>query len=167
MKFSSKEDVEAPIGHVFERLSDFDAHERAAIRRGMEVRRTDRRVVPGVGASWHALFDLRGRRRDVDIVVSAFDAPNRIHFSSDSQGLTGLMTMDLVPLSAMRTRMAIEVDLKPKTLQARLLIQSLKLTKKSLTKRFKLRVAEYAKSVEDAFDANSGVNFQKRPGSAG
>ncbi len=164
MKFSSKEDVEAPIDHVFARLTDFSAYERAAIRRGIEVQRTDTRDVPGVGVSWHALFSLRGKPRDIDVVVSAFDAPHSIHFDSDTQGLMGFVTMELVALSPARTRMAISVDLKPRTLSARVLIQSLKLTKKTLTKRFKLRVAEYAKSVEDGFGDNATRDLQRRPG---
>ena len=59
------------------------------------------------------------------------------------------MTLDLVALSQQRTRMAIVLNLKPKTLSARLLIQSMKLAKANLTKRFKLKVAAYAKSLED------------------
>ena len=149
MKFSSKEDVEAPIAQVFDMLADFGSYERQALRRGIEVHRTDTRAEPGVGVSWHALFDLRGKRREVDVVVSAFDRPDSIHFTSDSQGLQGLVTLELVALSPRRTRLAIEVDLKPKTLSARLLVQSLKLAKKNLTKRFKLRVADYAKGLED------------------
>ena len=167
MKFSAKEDVEAPISHVFDRLADFDSHERAAIRRGIEVERTDKRAAAGFGASWHALFNLRGKRRDIDIVVSAFDTPNSIHFDSEMQGLKGYATMELVALSPARTRMAIAVDLKPQTLSARLLIQSLKLTKKTLNKRFKLRVADYAKSVEESFTGNATRDFQRRPGNAG
>ncbi|MAC76640.1 MAG: hypothetical protein CML66_01065 [Rhodobacteraceae bacterium] len=148
MKFSSKEDVEAPIGLVFDLLADFETHERQAIRRGIEVQRTHTRTEPGVGMSWHALFDLRGKKRDIDVVVSAYDPPNSIHFTSDTQGLHGFTTLELIELSPRRTRMAIEVDLKPKTLAARLLVQSMKLAKKTLTKRFKLRVADYAKALE-------------------
>ncbi|WP_428927679.1 SRPBCC family protein [Marinibacterium sp. SX1] len=156
MKFSSKEDVEAPIAQVFDMLADFGSYERQALRRGIEVHRTDTRAEPGVGVSWHALFDLRGKRREVDVVVSAFDRPDSIHFTSDSQGLQGLVTLELVALSPRRTRLAIEVDLKPKTLSARLLVQSLKLAKKNLTKRFKLRVADYAKGLEDRYRQQNG-----------
>ena len=153
MKFSAKEDIEAPIEQVFEMLSDFDAYKRQAMRRGIEVQRTDTRTAPGVGVSWHALFDLRGKRRDIDIVVSAYDRPDAIHFTSDTQGLHGLVTMQLTPLSPKRTRLGVEVDLKPKTLSARLLVQSLKLAKSNLTKRFKLKVADYAKTMETRYQS--------------
>ena len=153
MKFSSKEDVEAPIAQVFDMLADFGSYERQALRRGIEVHRTDTRAEPGVGVSWHALFDLRGKRRDIDIVVSAYDRPDAIHFTSDTQGLHGLVTMQLTPLSPKRTRLGVEVDLKPKTLSARLLVQSLKLAKSNLTKRFKLKVADYAKTMETRYQS--------------
>ncbi len=149
MKFSSKEDIEAPIARVFEMLSDFDALERQAMRRGIDVERTHTLSEPGLGMSWHALFDLRGKRQDIDVVVSAFDPPNSIHLTSDTQGLPGLTTLELIALSPNRTRLAVEIDLKPKTLSARLLVQSMKLAKANLVKRFKLRVADYAKALED------------------
>ena len=37
MKFSTKEDIDAPIDAVFDMLCEFDQFERAAMRRGAEV----------------------------------------------------------------------------------------------------------------------------------
>ena len=53
MKLATREDIDAPIEAVFEQLSDFDGFERAALRRGAEVRahrRADRHV--GAGMAW-------------------------------------------------------------------------------------------------------------------
>ena len=41
--------------------------------------------------------------------------------------------------------------MSPKSLSARLLLQSLKLAKSNLTRRFKLRVTEFAEDVEDRY----------------
>lgn len=151
MKFATKEDVEAPIEHVFAMLADFEGFERAALRRGAEVRRTDSLRQIGPGMTWAAKFQMRGRERNIIIKLITFDAPNMMAFSGGAKGLEGEMTIDLVALSRRRTRMAIALQLSPKTLSARLLVQSLKLARSNLNKRFHLRVADFAKDMEERF----------------
>ena len=62
MKFSTKEDIDAPIDAVFEMLCEFDQFERAAMRRGAEVQRVDQLAEPGVGMLWEAAFDNARQR---------------------------------------------------------------------------------------------------------
>ena len=149
MKFSTREDIEAPIDVVFETLCDFEAFERSAMRRGAEVQRLDRMVEPGVGMTWSALFELRGKKRNVQITMATFDKPNEIGLSAKSPGIDGTMVFELIALSRGRTRLKVELEVKPLNLSSRLLVQSMKLAKTSLTKKYKLRVAEYAKTVEE------------------
>lgn len=148
MQFSSKEDIEAPIETVFAALSEFEAFERSAIRRGIEVRRANEAAPIGIGMAWEAAFDMRGKPRTLHLKLCEFDAPNGMRFKSESLGLTGTLTIDLVALSPKRTRMATVLNLAPKSLSARLFLQSLKLAKANLTKRFKLKVADFAKGIE-------------------
>lgn len=147
MQFSTKEDIEAPIEDVFAMLSEFDQFERSAIRRGIEVQRIGTQT--GKGMAWNARFLLRGKERDMRLDLVEHDRPNGMQVDAHSDGIDGTMKLELVALSQQRTRMAIVLNLKPKTLPARLLIQSMKLAKANLTKRFKLKVASYAKSLED------------------
>ncbi len=149
MQFNSKEDIEAPIERVFAAVTDFESFERAALRRGAEEHQTDNLKALGVGCTWDARFEMRGRRRDVAIAVSEFDPPNGYKIAFKAQGLEGEMNVELVALSKNRTRLAISMELQPKTLSARLLVQSLKLAKMNLTKRFQLRVADFARDMED------------------
>ena len=153
MKFTTREDVEAPIDRVFDMICDFDSYERAAMRRGAEVRRTDSLTNSGVGMCWEAAFDMRGKRREIDIEMKKFDAPNGLGVFTVSTGLEGLGEIELLALSRTRTRISVEFEIKPTNLSARLLVQSLKLAKTSLTKRFKLRAAQYAKGLEDRYKA--------------
>ena len=151
MKFSTNEDVEAPIEAVFDMLSDFEHFERAAMRRGAEVQRVDDLRVPGVGMTWQAVFELRGKRREVELEMVTYDRPNEIVIESTSPGMVGEMSFELIALSRSRTRVKAELEVKPLNLSARLLVQSLKLAKTKLTKRYKMRVAEYAKVMEERY----------------
>ena len=62
MKLSGRTDVQAPVEFVFDAISDFDFWERAALRRGAEVTRTDKLRQPAPGMSWMIRFGWRGRR---------------------------------------------------------------------------------------------------------
>ncbi|MBQ0803018.1 MAG: SRPBCC family protein [Sulfitobacter litoralis] len=151
MKFSTKEDIDAPIDAVFEMLCEFDQFERAAMRRGAEVQRVDQLAEPGAGMQWEAAFDMRGKRRALQVEMDRFERPTEMKLETRSQGLTGDMSFDLVALSRSRTRIMVALDLKPQNLSARLLVQSLKLAKNALTKKFKKRVGDYAKDMDERY----------------
>ena len=148
MKFSTKEDIEAPIDVVFEMLCDFEMFERGAMRRSAEVQWTDTKTVRGVGMMWRAMFNLRGKRRQVDIEMVTLDKPHEMVLECKSPGLFTTMTAELVALSKTRTRVMVVFDIKP----LNLLVQSIKLAKASMTKKYKLRVAEFAKSMEERYE---------------
>ena len=147
MKFSTREDIDAPIEHVFAELSDFSTFERSAMRRGAQVRRMDTQDVRGPGMSWQADFALRGKMRYVLIELEEFEAPTHMGFSGKSPGLNGFCDIELLALSPNKTRMRLSVDIKPLTLSTRLLVQSLKLAKGSADKKFEDRIAEFSKDV--------------------
>ncbi len=56
-------------------LSDFDAWERGAMRRGAEVERTDALARPGPGMAWAATFPYRGKRREIEVRLDDVVAP--------------------------------------------------------------------------------------------
>lgn len=151
MKFSAKEDIEAPIDFVFQQVTDFEAFERSALRRGAEVQRVDTLPAVGPGMKWDASFTLRGRARAIKVELLSMERPNGVVVGSTSPSLGGEFVVDLVALSRGRTRMSVELELSPRSLSGRLLIQSLKLARSKLSKRFRTRVAEHAEEIEDRF----------------
>ena len=148
MKIKTHEDIEATIDQVFDAVTDFEGFELAALRRGAEVRRVDTLTQPGQGMSWQAKFAHRGRQRVADINLEQFERPNQLRVWSKISGLTADVDVELVPLSRTRTRMTLSVDMRPKTIPARLLIQSLKLARTTMLRRFRKRVSEYAATIE-------------------
>jgi hypothetical protein len=112
------------------------------------VQRTDSLRQAGVGMAWHTQFRLRGRVRQLDITLSELEAPNSLVFQGRSKGLHTVFSVELIALSPSRTRMTVTLDLSPKTLPARLMVQSLKLTRKTITTRFKTRLHDFARTME-------------------
>lgn len=151
MIFNSQEDIEAPIDAVFRAVSSFDTIERSALRRGARVQRVDRKTHPSTSIAWDIGFKFRGKNRDMLVELTKFDAPNHLLLQSLSGGLEGQVSVDLVALSKNRTRMALSIELMPKTLSSRLMVQSMRLAKTKLTKRFRLKVAGYATDIEDRY----------------
>lgn len=151
MKFSTKEDMEISIDEVFVLLSDFDGFERIIMQRGVDVTRLDQTAEIDVGAQWHAKAVFRGRLREFKIELVDFDRPNCMQFTSESGGMNAKFTVELVALSRNRTRMRVELDVKPKTLPARLLMQSARLARNTLNRRYKTRVANFAEDLEDRY----------------
>lgn len=149
MQLTAQEDIEAPLDQVFAELTDFETVERQALRRGIEVQRLDNVVGTGAGMAWKTGFRFRGKMRNADIKLVDYAPPERVQFHSVSGGLEVQMVMELVALSRARTRINLVTEFKPKTLSARLLVQSLKLAKGGVDKRFRNRMAGLAKDLED------------------
>jgi hypothetical protein len=148
MKLGTSGDIEAPIEFVFGQASDFTAIERAAMRRGAEVRRADGLTRNGPGMVWDTTFDLRGKTRQLRLELTEYSPPDGMVLALRSPSLTGSVTVDLVALSRGRTRFAMDVTLEPINLTGKLLVQSLKLARKTLKTRMDTRMATYGAEVE-------------------
>ena len=152
MKFSTREDIEAPIEYVFSRMTDFDGLERQAMRRGIEVKRKNPEIGNVKGAAWRLKVPFRGKLRDLDAELIQFDATNVICVEAVSGGLRMEVTIELLALSPARTRVGFGYEVRPESLSARILVQSVKFAKATLTKRFKKRVANFCKYIEAQYE---------------
>jgi len=115
MKFSTREDIEAPADFVFGAVSDFAAFERQALRRGADVRRVDQGPVV-VGSAWDIAFQFRNKDRRMRATVTTLDAPNALVVDSVASGIDGITKVELVALSPKRTRIAVSIELSAKKL---------------------------------------------------
>jgi len=148
MKFATREDIEVPIEHAFELFSDFDQFERSALRRSIDVQRTDSLKQKGVGMTWDAAFKLRSKYRRVLAEMIEFERCDGYAIEMQSIDVTAYASLDLMALSKARTRVSLAVELKPKSLSGRLMVQTLRLGKTRLTNRFKVKSAEFVRGIE-------------------
>jgi uncharacterized protein YndB with AHSA1/START domain len=151
MQFTSREDIDAPIEAVFAEVTDVAAFERLVLGRGADLRRTDTLTEPGVGMAWHARVTWRETPREVDITLVDYDPPTGVAFDLNSGAITGRLQVDLDALTPERTRLHVDLTVAASTLSGRLMLQPVKLMRSDLDRRFRLRMAEYARNMEDRF----------------
>lgn len=154
MKLMSRQDIEAPLAFVHATLTDFDGWERAAMRRGADVTRTDTLSRPGVGMAWQSRFKLRGKDREIQLNLKDWEAPIRLGFTGGSVTIGGVAVLDLMELSANRTRLQINLEVTAKTMGARLLLQSMRLARGRIDRNFDQRVAQMATEIENRHRAS-------------
>lgn len=157
MRFSTQEDIETPIEYAFGQLSDFGAFERVVLRRGAEVTRIDTLSEPAPGMMWDARVTLRGRRRRIRTELSEFTPPGLMLFEAQSEGFDATFRVELLALSRRRTHVVVTLDLRPRSITARLLLQSARLAKNKLNRSYKKRVAGYLAEIEARFRRENGL----------
>jgi hypothetical protein len=151
MKLTTRQDIEAPAAFVFAAMMDFDAWERSALRRGADVVRTDRLQGVMPGRSWLIKFSYRGKSRQLDLRLTELEQPSVMVFAGKGASLEGLGRIDLLELAPRRTRLSVTVDLRPRSIGARLVLQSLRLAKARLNRRFSDRVGQVFAEIEDRY----------------
>ncbi|WP_107495016.1 SRPBCC family protein [Thalassobius sp. I31.1] len=149
MKFTAKHDLEAPVEGVFARCSDFAAIEKAALERGVEVTRRSVLTQPGAQLGWDVRVKLRGRARNLQVELVGCDAPDSVIYVIEGAGVRSEVVTEFVSLARNRTRIHVAIDIRPKTMGGRLLIQSLKLAKGSLNRKLKKRLADFGLRLEE------------------
>ena len=151
MKLASKYDVEAPVAFVYGELVNFNAWERMAVRRGVEVSRADTLPVPGPGMEWQVAFPLRGKQRSARIRL-ATATPNRQLVLTITADLADAdIVIDLLDLATSRTRIEVRTEVKPKTLAARIYMQTLRLARKKIDATYAQRIGQLAVEMEDRY----------------
>ena len=143
MKFSTRQDTELAAEQLFNVVSDFDRIERIMLRRGAEVRRIDPAREPRAGMAWQIGFDWRGKRRELRLDVTRFDRPELIQLEGLSDMFEVSIDVAIIALTRNKSRMTLTVDLRPRSMRARLLLQTAKLGKGQLDRKFQSRVAEF------------------------
>lgn len=121
------------------------------MRRGADVHRTDKLRTLGTGMTWQARFAWRGRERQLQIRLLKLDPTQQLSLGFDGPSVEGMLNIELVELSAKRTRMMMQVELKPRTLPARLFIQSMKLARGRTMKKYEARLQAIARDIELRF----------------
>ena len=144
MRIALKHDIAIPAAKAFAMATDFAELERAARRKGVQVIRKDKLVGPGPGMSWDIAFRFRGRERRVESTLTSIDLPRQAVFTGMSQHLAIGLVFSVIALSRDRSRLMLDLDLRPRTLRARFMIQSARLARGRIERTLRTRFEGFA-----------------------
>ena len=136
MKFVAKEDITLSQQVFYDRMADFQMFERVAIRRGVEVTRSGS-IAAADGLKWDCTFEFRGRDRTACVRLAEFSDPEKMMFFITNPALDNRVEITVSALSKKQSRFQVSTVLEPKTLTARLLVQSMKLARSNIISDFK------------------------------
>jgi hypothetical protein len=152
MQFSSVQDVNAPLDFVFQQMSDFESYESYGLRTGADVERSDNLTEKAAGMMWDVSGDFRGKRRNLEIELIDYRPDNLLKFFIKSKGVEAIATMESMALTRKQSRIKVTTLLKPKSISARLILQSAKLAKSSMNRKFNHRFWTYANYIENNYN---------------
>lgn len=152
MKLTAKTDLEVPAAAVFATLIDHPSWEREAIRNGVEVERPAGSPMMGVGAEWRIRGHFRGKARQVLVRIEELTPEQRLALGLDSPSVEGTSRLEVMVLSPRRSRLRVELEVKPKTLAARLFINTMRLAKGRVQARFENRLGQLGARIKERFD---------------
>ncbi|WP_347266385.1 hypothetical protein [Paracoccus sp. (in: a-proteobacteria)] len=142
MKFSTRQDIGLPASELFQAITRFRDLERMLQRRRATVRRQDAMAPPDVGASWMIGFRWRGRDRELDMALSRLEAPEVMAFEGGSDQFGIALRMTVVALTPRKSRLICETEVVPRGVAARLILQTARLGKGQLDRKYAHQVAD-------------------------
>ncbi len=148
MRFSAREDIEVPVADVFAALADFDGLVRMALRRGILVERLDRLPAPSVGMRWAIAGRYRGKLRHVTAELRVLVPGESLALRMTGGGFEADVDIDVLALSRMRTRLRTDLELRPRSIGARLLMPTLRLGRKTALRRYQAGLRSFAHRLE-------------------
>lgn len=148
MKFSTREDIEVPVEFLFDQISDVEGFERSATRRGADLRRLNPENGIAPGLRWAVSFMMRGKRRSLEMELDELTRPEVVVLDGQSEAFNIKLRMSSILLNPQRSRLGVEFEITPRNFMARVMLQSARLGKNALDRRFGDQVRKYAHEIE-------------------
>lgn len=150
MNLTFQEVIAAPRAAAFGGLTDFDALIAAFMPSGAQVTRLDGPGPVCVGSAWRAVVALHGLERVLTARLDSLLPQEGFSICGELEDLRADLDVALCPAGDGRTRAIVDLNLSPRGVAGRLLIQPLRLVRGQITEKLAMRLARYARHIEAA-----------------
>lgn len=147
MKLNARKDVDMAAAELFAAISDFAYFERLALSQGVVVDRLAGEGRCAAGSVWRTRFLFRGRERTMTTRISEVETPRNLFLQGQSGNYDLFIAAHLAPLSRYETRLAVEFVVKPRSLAARMTIQTMRLARARIEARLSRKLGQFVDHV--------------------
>lgn len=148
MRLSATTDLKMPPRRAWLELTDFKAFETLLRERGAVLERSAEPEPPGLGTRWEGAIPYNDTPRPFTVEVTEAVPAERLRLALTGPGLEGTAEIVLAEAPKRGTQVSVELNVTPRTLRGRLLIQPLKLAHTTIEARFAERVERLARAIE-------------------
>ena len=85
--------------------------------------------------------------RGLRLAVTRFDRPEQMMMAGHSDALDLTVVATVVALSRVKSRLIFETEVRPRNMKARLMLQTAKLGKAQLDRRFQRRIEDFVQQM--------------------
>jgi len=148
MKFVNHTDIRRPVSAVFAHITHFEMLERRARDAGIEVERIAGDGSAKEGAEWRVTGHFVGAERETHVRLVTVIEPSLLEFRNSAPGFEIEFDAHLLLLAPNRTRLRTVIDIRARSLAARVMLQSARLIRSRITKRIDQALKKAAKRIE-------------------
>ena len=148
LKIVATSEVELPAGRAFDAFTDVDRFEMMARRRGAKIRRHGGSNDPLTDVSWDVETTIRRKTRNFQVYISEIDAPGLIVYQMVSKQYEASARIYFLPVEDHASRVRVELRANPKTIAARIVLHSMRLSKNRIRRRMERGLKLYCQSIE-------------------
>lgn len=156
MIFETREEVDIPRDFAFSRFADFTRYEKTARHYGADIRRVNGFTEISEGCAWRGSAVVRGTTRGVEAKITRLNPPEHAQMSTVVGGMAITVDMFFEELGPGKTLLRVTSQLKATTLAARLILQSVKLTRRKIQRKIDTRIVALANEFEDEYRRHQG-----------
>ena len=148
MKLRHEEDIAAPRDVTFAAFSDLDGLMAKLAPRGVELSRDDHPAPPASGSLWRTSIDFHGLVRSVEIRLQDLSPPRGYTLAGMSKELSAALAVSFEALGAARTRMALEITIRPRAISGHMLMPPLHMLRPKFEARLATHLGAWAREIE-------------------
>lgn len=151
MKLTAKTDFDVPLQFAYAVLSDHRSWERDAAERGLRIERPADMPLSGPGAGWLLHLPYRGKLVKILLRLVQEIPDEKLAFDLLSPSIEGEFDLAVMALSPRRTRLHLVIEVRPRSMAARLLLNALRLAKGRVQSRLDQRVAQVGAQIQKRY----------------